>query len=181
MLDEFKNFDITKCSDSELKVLIRQTLPILLQACFRVLNEKDTANQSPCNNCENRGHCNGCDLLESQLPSENTGAHSQIKYYGDLLHNIVDVNGKRQIKFDYADLKEIDRIRSDDIFTLYKNCSIIFSECEWRIATLKIRDGLTFKKISQIIGIAPSSASETFYRAKKKMEQYQKNKARKKA
>ena len=103
--------------------------------------------------------------------------------FGNLIDEISDTRTKdtndndevlRTYDIDY--LKAIDRVRTDDIFILYKNCIHLFSKVEWRVITLRIEEGLTFKHIGAILGKETSTASDTFQRAKRKMERHYKNK-----
>jgi len=180
MLDKLKNLNIDTCSDSELRALICQTLPIFLQACQKFLSE-DKTNQNPCDNCNNANTCKEpCELLEALLPSKYGGSYLRSNTFGNLLDKISDTNAcnstdddnKISHRFDRSSLISVDRTRTNDIFFLYKNCLPIFTTKEWRVVKLKIEEGDTYKIIGNKLGIAPSTASDTFQRAKKKMENY---------
>ena len=46
---------------------------------------------------------------------------------------------------------------------------------EWRVVTLKVQQGKTYREIGENLGIATSTASDTFRRAKKRMEDHYRN------
>jgi len=169
MFDKLLHVNIESCTDSELLALIRRTLPAILQICRQVLDKRPQF----CKDCEKYGTCTElCELVKSQLPAAEAGRNSKGKTYGDLIKEFCDDNDGSQRKYDHEYLKAIDRIRADEIFMLYENCVIIFTQREWRVVTMKVRDGLTFEEIGQTLGIAISTASDTFQRAKKKMENH---------
>lgn len=179
MFDELKNLNIETCSDSELRTLIRQTLPTFLQACQKLLNE-DKSNQNPCDKCDKYNTCEeSCESLKAKLPGIHSGSYILNKTFGNLMDEISDTsikdtddNDEILRKFDINYLKAIDRIRVNDIFVLYKNCIHLFSKTEWRVATLRIEEGQTFKAIGVVLGISTSTASDTFQRAKRRMERH---------
>ena len=186
MCDELKNLNIDTCSASELKTLIRQALPIVItfvKAGQKLLSE-DTSKHNPCKNCDKYNTCEeSCELLENKLSGIHEGSQNLERTYGNLINEISDAgirgtddNDEILHKFDINYLKAIDRIRADDIYMLYKNCSYIFTEKEWRVITLKIEEAQTFKTIGVVLGISTSTASDTFQRAKRRKERYyQKN------
>ena len=176
------NLDTATCSDTELNAWFRQALPAFIRAYQRSSSE-DKSSLVPCKSCEKYGTCNKpCELLESQLPSIHAGYRPQDRKYGEILDSIeisntgntgiADDDKEFQSKSNHRYLRAIDNIRSEEIFALYNNCSVIFTPREWRVCVMKVRDGLTFKAIGQIIGVAISSVSDTFRRAKKKMENH---------
>ncbi len=182
MCNELKNLNIYTCSDSELKTLIRRTLPTVMtfvKASQRLLNE-DKQDNYPCDNCDKYNTCEeSCELLENKLPKIHKGPQDLKRTYGNLIDEISDTsvkdtddNDEILHKFDINYLKAIDRVRADDIFVLYKNCHIIFTKKEWRVVTLRVEEGLTYKAIGLKLDIKTSTASDTFRRAKRKMEQY---------
>ena len=186
MFDETKNLNIKTCSDTELLALVRQTLPVAMvfvAASERLL--KDKYRIKLCESCNDVNTCKSpCERLERGLPQFHQGHRSRTRSYGNLINQISgttpDESNRggnfRNYKSTY--LSEIDRIRSDDIFILYKNCIHLFSKKEWRVITLRVEKGLTFKEIGLVLGIKTSTASDTFYRAQNQMEQhYLKNKA----
>jgi DNA-directed RNA polymerase specialized sigma24 family protein len=136
-----------------------------------------------CQNCSKRDTCiDLCDQIIKEVPKEHQGYHSNQHNYGDLIENIGCAGTKNNEedsellhKYDLHYLDEIDRVRSDDIFVLYKNCIHLFSKKEWRVITLRVEEGLSFKEIGSVLGIKGSSASDTFYRAQKRMERHHKN------
>lgn len=148
----------------------------------------NSQSSSPCDSCPKYETCTElCELAESKLASEHKGSHKLQHAYGNLMGEISDTsdsdnNDKILRKYDLDYLREIDRIRSDDIFILYKNCIHLFRKEEWRVIMLRVDEGLTFKQIGIILGKSTSAVSDTFQRAKKKMERhYQENETRKKA
>lgn len=181
MFDELKNLNIDLCSGPELETLIRRTLPTVMtfiKASQRLLNEDKPA-PKPCDNCNKYNACKKpCELLENILPKIHKGPQNLKRTYGNLINEISDTSTKDidsdEIlhKFDINYLKAIDRVRADDIFVLYKNCIQLFSKKEWRVITLKLDEGLTYKTIGQILGISTSTASDTFQRAKRRMESH---------
>ena len=183
MFDQLKNLNIATCSDEELKTLIKHTLPIVLtfvKACQKLFGEESKSNNNPCQNCTEAATCKEpCGSLEDILPGNLSGGHILNKTYGNLLEDISDTNigntdddGGKPQRLDRSSLRSMDRVRSDEIFMLYKNCHPIFTTKEWRVVTLKIGEGHTYNTIGQKLNIAPSTASDTFQRAKTKMEYY---------
>lgn len=182
MLDELKNLNIDACSESELETLIRQILPIVItfiKASQKLLSE-DKPGYKPCDNCDKYTTCKEpCDQLNDKLTGPLSGSHLLNGTLGSLMDVISDTciedtDDRNEIlgTYDNNYLKAIDRVRSDDIFILYKNCIHLFSKTEWRVVTLKIDEGQTFKTIGLILGISRSTASDTFQRAKRKMERH---------
>ncbi len=179
MFDELKNLNIETCSGSELRTLIHQTLPIFLQACQRFLSE-DKSNQNPCDNCDKYNICKEpCELLKPKLLSIHSCSYLLNNAFGNLMDKISDSNTDNIAdddeipqRLDRSSLVSMDRVRSDEIFMLYKNCNFILTKKEWRVITLKIEAGDTYKAIGLKLGIKTSTASDTFRRAKKKMENY---------
>lgn len=177
MFDKLKKLNIDACSDSELRTLIRQTLPTVMtfiKASQRLLIE-DKPNHKPCGNCDKYNTCKEtCELVEGKLPKEHKGSRNLERTYGNLIGEISDTDDNDEIlrTYDINYLKAIDRVRADDIFVLYKNCHIIFTKKEWRVVTLRVEEGLTYKAIGLKLDIKTSTASDTFRRAKRKMEQY---------
>ena len=182
MYDELKNLNIDTCSDSELKALIRQALPIFLQACQKLLT-KDKLNQNPCDNCDKADTCTEpCKLVEALLPGRHEGSYILSNTFGNLLEKVSDTSRSNSPddneihqRLDRSSLKSIDRIKSDEIFMLYKNCHLIFTTKEWRVITLRVEEGHTYKAIGSKLGIAISTASDTFRRAEKKMKNHYRN------
>lgn len=186
MFDELKKLNIATFSDTELRVLIRQIYPIVLffiKASQKLLNEKDIPNESPCSTCEKANICKKpCELVENLLPGYFKGYNNTNLTCGSLIDNVGNTNINDEAdcneisqKYDNSFLKAIDKVRSDDIFILYKNCIHLFSKKEWQIVTLKIEKGLTYKTIGKILGIGLSTTSDTFHRAKGKMERHYTN------
>ena len=144
------------------------------------LNESEQSSDSPCNNCDKHNICEEpCELLKAKLPSIHSGSYLLSNTFGKLIDEISDTstkatddNDENLRKFDINYLKAIDRIRADDIFILYKNCIQLFSKIEWRVVTLRIEEGQTFKTTGLAVGISTSTASDTFQRAKRRMERH---------
>lgn len=136
-----------------------------------------------CRNCSKYETCTElCDQIKKELPGEHQGYNNNEHNYGDLIgqigHTDVESDGEGNdplCKYNIHYLDEIDRVRADDIFILYKNCIHLFSKKEWRVITLRVEDGLSFKDIGLVLGIKGSTASDTFYRAQKRMERHHKN------
>jgi len=168
MLDYPNNLGIDTYSTAELLAVVRQTLPIVnifIKASQALL----TNNQNPCKTCKKRDICqNPCDQLNAILPKPLEGSSNLNNTVGDLIESI---SSPCQAKLDRSKLRTIDKTRSEDIFTLYKNCPVTFTKQEWRVITLRIKEGDTFKTIGQKLGIQTSTASDTHQRAKKKMEE----------
>jgi len=182
MFDELKNLDFDTYSGSELLALIRQMLPTVIafiQASQKLLSE-DKSTQNLCKHCDKFDICKEpCELAEAQMPNTLSGSSFLSKTYGNLLDKISDTNLANSTdddgipqRLDHSSLKSIDRIRSDEIFMLYKNCHPIFTAKEWRAVTLRVEEGLTYKAIGLKLGIETSTASDTFQRAKRRMEQH---------
>ena len=182
MSDKNENLNIDACSDSELKTLIRRTLPTVItfvKASQRLLNE-NKPDHKPCDNCEKYPTCTQtCKSVENKLSEERKGSQNLERTYGNLINEIsntsikgTDDNDEIIRTFDINYLKAIDRVRADDIFVLYKNCIQLFSKKEWRVITLKLDEGLTYKAIGLVLGISISTASDTFQRAKRRMERH---------
>lgn len=182
MFDELENLNIEPFSGSELRTLIRQALPTVMtfvKASQRLLKEDKTGN-NPCDNCDKYNTCEEtCELVEGKLPKEHKGSQYLERTYGNLIDEISDTrikdtgdNDEILCTYDVNYLKAIDRVRTDDIFVLYKNSIHLFSKKEWRVITLKLDEGITYKTIGQILGISTSTASDTFQRAKGKMERH---------
>lgn len=158
MLDYPNNLGIDTYSTAELLAVVRQTLPIVnifIKASQALL----TNNQNP------------CDQLNAILPKPLEGSSNLNNTVGDLIESI---SSPCQAKLDRSKLRTIDKTRSEDIFTLYKNCPVTFTKQEWRVITLRIKKGDTFKTIGQKLGIEISTASDAHQRAKKKMEEHYK-------
>ncbi len=146
----------------------------------RTLASLSDPKANTCQNCSKYGTCTDtCDKVENWLSQEHQGHHSKEQNYGDLINHIGANNPKNSEegmdflhKYDASFLKDIDKVRSDDILILYKNCIQRFSKAEWRVIMLRIDEGLTFKQIGIILGKETSTVSSAFYKAKKSMEQH---------
>lgn len=186
MTDECQNPDFAAYSGSELLALICQTAPVVMtcaQACQELVRREES-NQSPCTNCDKHDTCKGtCELVEALLPGVHAGASSQKVSLEKMLNAISssddtqDTEEESPKKLGRKVLKKIDKVRSDEIFTLYKNCSFIFTPRQWQVITLKVDESHTYKEIGIKLGIATSTVSDTFKRAEKKLENYYRKKA----
>lgn len=147
------------------------------QTLASVLNNKSNRT---CESCEKYPTCTQtCESVENKLSEEHKGSQNLERTYGNLIDEIsdsstkdTDDNDEILRTYDINYLKAIDRVRADDIFILYKNSIHLFSKKEWRVITLKLDEGLTYKTIGQILGISTSTASDTFQRAKRRMERH---------
>jgi hypothetical protein len=198
MYEELLNFDFEHSSDNELRQWFQQIRPIIakfLEAAVRFCSTK----QMSCENCPQRKECDElnvgredkvCPKLDPYLPNRYEGAGKREEHIGGLVEDLGD---------DYSDIleigdssclspkraqriiKSIRKIRSDEIFTLYKGCSHIFTKEQWEVICLKLDYGMTFNAIGKILKIEQSTASDRFQRAKKRLEAYySKNRGQKK-
>jgi hypothetical protein len=186
MANSKPQFGFTGFSDPRFQQALQQALPLLemLVEMARIYSpdNSSTENPSPCKTCPKTGQCNAlCDRLEALLPGKFAGSANLNNTVGDLIKNInnPDIsdtnNNEIPHKFDNSSLKAIDRIRSDEIFGLYKNCFHLFTQKEWRVITLRVQEGQTYRVIGGRLGIVTSAASDTFRRAKRKMENHYRN------
>ena len=177
----------TGFSDPRFQQALQQALPLLemLVEIARIYNpgNPDAKTPLPCTTCSKVDRCNSpCDRLEALLPGKFAGSAILNNTAGDLINDTCNFdttdsydNDESLNKYDRSFLKAIDKIRSDEIFGLYKNCSFIFTPKEWRVVTLKVQQGKTYREIGENLGIATSTASDTFRRAKKRMEDHYRN------
>jgi len=148
----------------------------------KILNNSCSAqpNLTPCDNCDKTETCKEpCELLEALLPCKYGGSYILSNTFGNLMDKISDTDssniaddGEIHQNLDSSTLISIDKDRTKEVFMLYKNCLIIFTKNEWRVVTLRVKEGLTYKEIGLKLGIKTSTASDTFRRAKWKMENY---------
>ncbi|HEC65564.1 MAG TPA: sigma-70 family RNA polymerase sigma factor [bacterium] len=188
MTNSKQQFSSTDFFDVEFLQALKQALPLLKIfveiAHTHSSDNSNTENSLPCKTCLKTGQCKvSCDLLERLLPGKSEGSAILNNTVGDLINDTGDSNtpdsydsDESPNKPDRSFLKAIDRVRSDEIFGFYKNCSFIFTPKEWRIITLRVQQGKTYRTIGKELGIATSTASDTFQRAKKKMEEYYRKK-----
>jgi len=176
MLDQLNNLNIETCSDAELKALVKQTLPIVsvfIKASQKLFSEDQQPNKSLCDNCDKKLTCSKpCEKLEAKLPSQYEGSRFLNNKNDELINEISDAPNTNNHKSGQLKLRAIDKVRTDEVFELYKSCSGIFSKKEWRVITLRLDEGQTFKAIGKSLGIATSTASDTFRRAKRRMGQH---------
>lgn len=177
----------TGFSDPRFQQALQQALPLLemLVEIARIHNpgNPDAKNPSPCTTCSKVDRCNSpCDRLEALLPGKFAGSAILNNTVGDLIKDInssdtsgTDNDDEIPHKFDDSFLKAIDKVRSDEIFGLYKNCFHLFTQKEWRVITLRVQQGQTYRAIGERLGIVTSTASDTFRRAKKRMEDHYRN------
>ena len=187
-------FNPSNYSDAELKVWLQQSFPILNELFTRFCGSKPVS----CSDCHQKKECDKynqgkhdktCLVLETCLPGRYDGTGYRENNAGILIEkfnthetgdrkNTDDLydNTEKSNQFNPSDLKAIEKVRSEEIFTVYKNCSHIFTKKEWQIVTLRIQSEKTFKEIARILDIAISTASDTFQRARKKMENSYRNK-----
>jgi len=174
-------------SDPRFQQALQQALPLLemLVEMARTYSPENLGikNPLPCTTCPKADRCSTpCDCLEALLPGKFAGSAILNNTAGDLINDTCDFNTTDSYdndeslnKYDRSFLKAIDKIRSDEIFGLYKNCSFIFTPKEWRVVTLKVQEGKTYREIGENLGIATSTASDTFRRTKKRMEDHYRN------
>ena len=152
MLDYPNNLCIDTYSTAELLAVVRQTLPIVnifIKASQALL----TNNQNPCKTCKKRDICqNPCDQLNAILPKPLEGSSNLNNTVGDLIESI---SSPCQTKLDRSKLRTIDKTRSEDIFTLYKNCPATFTKQEWRVITLRIKEGDTLRPSDKSLEFRP--------------------------
>lgn len=180
MVDGLTYFDFDNCSEVELKAWLKQAIPVIKQIVTvleRVYQlNTDRPESLPCDTCDKKNQCKStCSRLENLLPSINKGLSNHEKPYGDLIYQVSNAgpgNMNRLGRLDHSSLRAIDRPRSEEIFTFYENCKHIFTKKEWRVISLRIKAEKTYEKIGEKLGISTSTASETFRRAKRKMDNY---------
>lgn len=175
MFDFNLQFDYENCSDDELKVWLKQIVPIIelfIFAAKKFYNSDTAIVPLPCKTCPEIEKCNkSCNRLEALFADEFAGSSILNHTVGDLIEEIAaNVDQPRQL--DHSSLKAIDRVRSDEIFTLYKNCLFLFTKKEWRVITLKVQQGMTYKEIAEVLASSTSNVSDIFQRAMKKMKDY---------
>jgi RNA polymerase sigma factor (sigma-70 family) len=175
-------------SDPRFQRALQQALPLLEMLVEMAYaynpDNSNTENPLPCNTCPKAGQCKKpCDLLEVLLPGKFAGSAILNNTAGDLIDDASDLgifnshdDDQDQHEPDRSFLRTIDRVRSDEIFGLYKNCFHLFTHKEWRVITLRVQQGQTYRAIGKRLGIATSTASDTFQRAKGKMEEYYRKK-----
>ena len=176
MFDEFLHLNIETCSDTELKAWFRQAIPVIIyfvQASQKLLSKDSKLNTKQCDGCEKWNNCNTlCDDVMALLPGEFAGSANLNNTFGNLIEKISeDAEPQHQ---DSSYLKNIDRSRSEEIFISYKNNIHLFSKIEWRVITLRVQEGLAYKKIGKILNVKPSTASDAFQRSKRRMEEHYK-------
>lgn len=188
MADSRPQFGFAGFSDPRFWQALQQALP-LLEMLVEMAHAYSPGNSNaenplPCTTCPKTGQCSTpYDRLEALLPGKYAGSAIINNTAGDLINDTSDFgatnpheNEKNPDKPDRSFLRAIDIVRSDEIFGLYKNCSFIFTLREWRVITLKVQQGKTYRTIGEELGIAPSTASDTFQRARKKMERFYRKK-----
>lgn len=193
MLENQLNIDFENCSDTELRAWFRQSVPIVKQF-VKAAKRFCALKQRSCESCKIKAECNQhnqgkedrtCLILEPLISSRYEGTGYREKNMGLLIkelggNKIIDHKDtgnssddpEKPNKLDRSSLRAIDKVRSEEIFTLYENCFTIFTKREWQVITLKIQHGMIYRKIGKMLSIAPSTVSDTFRRAKKKMERF---------
>ncbi len=184
MINSRPQFGFAGFSDPRFQQALQQALPLLemLVEIARIHNpgNPDAKNPSPCTTCSKVDRCNSpCDRLEALLPGKFAGSAILNNTVGDLIKNIntsdisdTDNNDEIPRKLDNSSLRAIDKVRSDEIFNLYKNCFHLFTKKEWLVITLRVQKEQTYRVIGERLGIVTSAASDTFRRAKRKMENH---------
>lgn len=187
MTNELIQFDFENCSDAELTAWLKQSIPTIEQF---VLAAKTfcARKQLSCESCETKAECDQhnqgeedrtCLILEPLISGRCEGTGYREKNVGLLIEefkyqdsdNIEDTNQSGNAgKFDQSELKSIRKIRSDEQLRLYENCDHSFTEKQWDVIYLRFARGLKYRQIGTQLGIATSTASDRFRRAKRDME-----------
>lgn len=176
MFDEPKKLNIDTCSDAELKVLIRQSLPIVetfVKASQRLLSEDET-NVLPCDNCDKYRTCTEtCEAAEKELPGVMAGSYLLNQTYGNLMDKLSVAENTTQDR--NAILKTSEIPARDALFNLYRNCQHIFTDKQWAVVCMKYEQGLQNIEIAKQTGQTQSSVCDMLKRADKRMKnQYEK-------
>lgn len=134
-------------------------------------DDMEVTPESPCISCDKYDDCKeSCDKMNAMLPKTSAGSGYISIGLGELIEEISDSQSNSN---DQSYLKEINRERADSLFAAYQNCPVgLFSKREWEIVTLRIKEGHKHREISQKLGIAISTVSDTCRRAKQKMEEH---------
>jgi len=193
MTDEHAQLNTANCSDTELIARLRQICPALQEEYHRPCTSKSMS----CGTCPIKAECIECNknkiditclLLEPLLPGRYAGAGyreinagASIENFETLdknpTDNIGDDHFNFPVKLDESTLRSIKKTRSEEIFSLYKNCSPdIFTLEQWEVIRLRFEYGLKQKDIAKRLDIKRSTVSDRLRRAKKNMENYYKRK-----
>lgn len=178
MFDKFEKLNIDTCSDSELRTLIRQTLPIVMtfvKACQRFLTE-DKPTPKPCDNCDKYGTCTEtCELLETHLPGEYAGSSILSNTCGDLLNQVAVANepGDNSLPHDnFSSLRLREVPKPNTILNMYLNCEHIFTPKQLKVIYMRYKEGMTIAEIATKLNLGISTIGDRLRRAKKHMTEY---------
>ncbi len=197
MFDELKKINIKTCSDKDLIIWFRRAFPAIQEFYQRFCKPKSLS----CDECFKLEECKQynkkrsdktCLRLEQFLPRRYEGTGYREKNSGLMINELEE--GKEyeseyieyesrhhSIKSGQKYLTSIHRIKSNEEFSLYKNCPInIFTKEQWEAICLRYDKGHKQKEIAKSIGISRSSVSDRLRRAKKKMKNYYEEKKLKK-
>lgn len=193
MTDEHAQLNMANCSDAELIAWFLKAFPALQEAYRRFCTSKSMS----CGTCPIKAECIECNknktditclLLESLLPGRYAGAGyreinagASIENFETLdknqTENTDDDDFKVPAKLSKITLRSIKKTRSEEIFSLYKNCSPdIFTLERWEVIRLRFEYGLKQQDIAERLDIKRSTVSDRLRRAKNNMTTYYKNK-----
>lgn len=190
MIDSGSQFGVENFFDPKFQEALQQALP-LLEMLVKVGHALDPENSkvltsSPCEGCSKRNNCGSepCEVLESQLPAAYGG-----KGYKE---NTIDLdlnyfqNGEFETSDDYEEecsqkpqndtIKRVQKITSSDIFEKYEICKHIFTKKQWETVCLYYKEGKTITQIAKELSKACSTVGDLLNLAKKRKEQYDKEK-----
>ncbi len=183
MIKQWQQFDSDNCSDAELEIWLRQIIPTI-KNFLKVAECFWTEKQRSCENCEMKAKCDQfnkdredltCLILESLIPSRYKGTGYHEKNSGLLIDKFNDTESdmlEDETMLDRSTLKSIRKIKSNEQFMLYKNCSHVFTDEQLEVVYMRFKYGMKQKDIAKNIGKKRSAVSDRLRRAKKNMENY---------
>lgn len=193
MFKDLTKLNTANCSDAELIAWLRQAFPALQEAYRRFSTSKSMS----CEECPKKSECIECNknktditclLLKPLLPGRYAGAGYREINAGASIENFetLDKNQTENTddddfnfpaKLDESTLRSIKKTRSEEIFSLYKNCSPdIFTLEQWEVIRLRFEYGLKQQDIAERLDIKRSTVSDRLRWAKNNMTTYYKNK-----
>jgi Sigma-70, region 4 len=185
VFEDLLNFDFQNSSTEERLNWVLRLVP-LVKKWVNVVEKTNIPKQMVCEDCQRKQKCDeqnkgkydiSCPLLEPAIPHRNEGANNREKKAGSLISAFRDDNTDFAESPDMPDiLKSTLKTRSDEIFTLYTNCTHLFTEKQASVVYLRIKHGMKYKEIGKALNIKPSTASDRFRRAKKQMEAFYREK-----
>ena len=121
------------------------------------MEEKISLMSHICQICEKKDLCQeACPKVLSLLPAVTSGRGRR--------ENLNDLSLKSLIP--------LSRIRSDDLFEVYKSCRSIFTKKQWAVIRLYYYEDQTQEQIANQLKIRRSSVSELLTRAQARKEAY---------